>query len=105
MRLNPFEKFYKIPVQIGKLTGGGGYSDSEKKFEVLDEIKADVQPYSGGLAQNEYGFDVQCQYRMYCAQNEHLAEGNVVQIEEQRYLVVYVSSWEMGEESLLKVIK
>lgn len=105
MRLNPFERFYTTPVQIGKLTGGGGYIDSEKKFVLLDEIKADVQPYGGGLAQNEYGFDIQCQQRMYCVQNEHLTEGNVALIKGQRYLIVCVSVWEMGAEVLLKVIK
>ncbi len=105
MRSSPFERFYKIPVQIGKLTGGSGYIDSEKKFELLDEIRADVQPYSGGLAQNEYGFDIQCQYRMYCAQNGHLTEGNVALIKGERHLIVYVSSWEIGVEALLEVIK
>ena len=38
------------------------YSGAELKAE----ITADIQPYSGGLAQEEYGLEIETVKRIYC---------------------------------------
>ena len=46
------------------------------KKTVLSEIKADVQPYSGGRAREQYGLDIECQMRMFCDMSDDVKVGN-----------------------------
>lgn len=98
---NPFAKFYNTAVQIGKVIGGGSYEEPDGIFEVLGEAYADIQPYNGGLAREEYGFNSDVNKRMYCAKNKHLTVGNTVVIGNEQYLIEYVENWEMGIMTLL----
>ncbi|NLZ95788.1 MAG: hypothetical protein GX921_08195 [Bacteroidales bacterium] len=98
---NPFQKFYNTSVQIGKVVGGGSYENQKGEFKILDEVIADLQPYNGGLALEEYGFKTEVNKRMYCSKNKHLIAGNMVVSGDERYLIEYVESWGMGMTILL----
>lgn len=60
---NPFSRFYNTDVKLLKITETGAYSKTRTVTE-LCEVKADVQPYNGGLAAKEYGLEAECQKRV-----------------------------------------
>ena len=97
-----FDEFYNIDVKIFKVETSNNYSGEAKDIIELCTIKADVQPYGGGLARKEYGLEVNCQLRMYCKNHTDVKEGNYVQIDGKNYSIVYVAPWEMGREAILK---
>lgn len=59
-----FSDFYDKTVIIAEYEIDDYTGKTEKT--VLSEIKADVQPYSGGRAREQYGLDIECQMRMFC---------------------------------------
>ena len=99
---NPFKAFYTTPVEIGQATGAGGYSNPDGAYTKLGELTADVQPYSGGLAAEEYGLTEQVEKRMYCDNSEHLKQGNIAAISGDKYDIVYTEAWEAGAMVLLR---
>ncbi|MBQ8301507.1 MAG: hypothetical protein IJX57_06045 [Clostridia bacterium] len=106
MKSNPFKKFYIHDVQIIKITETGAYTKTKTKtIEELSSFKADIQPYNGGLAQKDYGLEVECQKRMYCECDANLVEGNYADALGQRYKIVYVENWKLGAEVLLQLVR
>ena len=99
---NPFEAFYTTPVEIGRMTGGGGYSNPDGTYNKLGELTADVQPYSGGLAAREYGLSEQVEKQMFWGGSDDLRQGDIAVIAGERYDVVYTEAWEIGAMALLK---
>lgn len=88
-------------------TNSKGYgSDEQEKWNITASTRADLQPYSGGLAQKQYGLDTECQKRMYCAVCHDISEGEGVSIDSQdtepEYLVTYVEQWDTYTMALLK---
>lgn len=98
---NPFDKLYNTPVELGEITGGGGYSNPHGIYTKHCDIMADIQPYSGGLAAEEYGYNNEVTLRMFCAQNDDLTVGRVARVNGVDYTVKYVESWEIGAVALL----
>lgn len=104
MKSNQFNRFYTQDVKIIKITETGAYTKTQTIEEVAS-LKADIQPYNGGLAQKDYGLEVECHKRMYCDCDDNLIEGNYVEALGQRYKIVYVENWDMGAEVLLQLVR
>ena len=75
------------------------YSGTELKAE----ITADIQPYSGGLAQEEYGLEIETVKRIYCEPCTFLEEGARVALkgENLSYTVKYAEHWDDYTMALL----
>lgn len=104
VKCDPFEEFYAADVRIISIKETGGYSDTQQITE-LCTLKADIQSYGGGLAEKDYGLTVECQKRMYCVQNDNLAEGNYAEANGKRYKLVYVDTDDMGAMALLREVR
>lgn len=103
MKSNPFKRFYNTDVKLLEIKETGVYTKTHTVTE-LCSIKADIQPYNGGLAAKDYGLEVECQKRMFCNNNEHLTEGNYAEISGQRYRIIYVDAWDMGAAAVLQMV-
>lgn len=91
------ERFFNATVSVYKK----GITDSytlENEIVQVCEIKADIQPYSGKLAREAYGIEVEQCMKMYCEHNASLTEGLYCTINgaAQEYVIRYVESWESG---------
>ena len=86
-----FSNYYEIDDYTGK---------TEKT--VLSEIKADVQPYSGGRAREQYGLDIECQMRMFCDMSDDVKVGNRVEYDGDIYDITYVQKWDSGLVAMLE---
>lgn len=103
MMSSAFERFYKTEVEVVKISCGGGYG-AKKETEFLCTVKADLQPYSGALAEMEYGFNIKCQKRMFCLHCAHIREGNCAVVNNTYYRIVYVEEWDSGMMAFLEMI-
>lgn len=101
VKFNPFRRFYTSEVEIIQIKETGVYTKTQTVKE-LCVVKADVQPYNGGLAAKEYGLEAECQKRMFCDNNEYLTEGNYAEISGRRYKIIYTEKWDMGETVILQ---
>lgn len=95
-----FERFYTTSVRLFTVTEDD-YSGMAEKT-VLSEIMADVQPYNGGLANKEYGLEIECQKRMFCGNHKDVMEGNHAEVNGEMYRIIYVQAWELGRTAILK---
>ncbi len=64
--------------------------------------KADVQPYSGGRAREQYGLDIECQMRMFCDMSDDVKVGNRVEYDGDIYDITYVQKWDSGLVAMLE---
>ena len=71
--------------------------------ELKAEITADIQPYSGGLAQKEYGLEIEAVKRIYCESCAFLEEGARVALKGENigYTVKYAEHWDDYTMALL----
>ncbi len=69
-------------------------------------IMCDMQPYSGSLAQEEYGLDVNCVMRLYTKPCDDLKEGALVAESggAPLYIVKYAEPWDDYTMALLSKI-
>lgn len=103
MSANPFKRFYNTDVKLFMIKETGVYSKTRQVNELCG-VKADVQPYNGGLLAKEYGLEAECEYKMFCENNEHLTEGNYAEIYGQRYKIIYVEPWSIGAVVILQKV-
>lgn len=97
-----FDIFHNTTMNIVEL---GDYDDYENTYgsnKVIGAVTGDLQAYSGGLAEKEYGLTVECQYAFYCHTDSRIKEGVYLQNGSTFYEVVYVAPWSMGLAVLLK---
>lgn len=82
----------------------GDYDDYENTYTInkLGSVDGDMQPYSGGLAEKDYGLHVECQYQFYCAQNDEIKAGRYLITGDKCYEIVYTAPWDLGIAVLLK---
>ena len=102
---DPFERFYNTRVTIVKIEEKGAYEKTYTETE-LARIEADIQPYSGNLAEEQYGFKEECELRMFAADNDAIAVGNHIRHDGRLYRIVY-KPWSgglFGTEALLKEV-
>lgn len=107
---NVFDCFNNARAEVYSLkkTAANGYISRDEAIterKKLAELDVDLQPYSGGLAEKEYGLTVNCQKRLFCAPCEHIKEGNYMKAGAENYRILYVQSWELGTEALLERVK
>lgn len=93
--------FHNDTVTVLRISKGTGYERSETA-ETLCTIKGDLQPYSGGLARESYGLDVECQKRLYFDACNNIKPGAYVEVNNVRYRVEYAEERNMGSFALLK---
>ncbi len=103
VKSNPFKRFYTQEVKLLEITETGAYTKTQTVRE-LCSLKADVQPYNGGLAAKDYGLETECQKRMFCDNNEHLTEGNYAETGGGRYKIIYAEPWDMGAVVILRKV-
>lgn len=104
MKSNPFKRFYNTEVKLVSITETGAYTKTREVKE-LCSLKADLQPYNGGLLAKEYGLEAECQKRMFCDNNEYLTEGNYAEIYGDRYKILYVETWDAGAAAILQAVR
>ena len=92
----------KIAADMYRAKGYGDSKSPEVVKTVLSEIKADVQPYSGGRAREQYGLDIECQMRMFCDMSDDVKVGNRVEYDGDIYDITYVQKWDSGLVAMLE---
>lgn len=101
--MSVFSIFNNCTVKIGHITTNDGYVDDDTGFIEDAELKADFQPYNGGLALREYGIEAEVTARIYTEPSGGaLKAGKIAVIDGTKYDILYVSSWELGEISLIR---
>ena len=95
-----FSDFYDKTVIIAEYEIDDYTGKTEKT--VLSEIKADVQPYSGGRAREQYGLDIECQMVMFCDMSDDVKVGNRVEYDGDIYDITYVQKWDSGLVAMLE---
>jgi hypothetical protein len=85
--------FYKKQISI--LTQASGTTNDygvyiEGKETILATILADVQDYNKGLLSKQYGYDLECQYRVFCDTNSNIKEGVIVSYNDNRYKIMKI---------------
>ena len=100
---NPFARFYNTEAVIVEK---GDYDDYENTYTLTEKgrVNGDLQPYSGGLLEKEYGLNIECQKRFFCEHNENITEGAYLKIGTRFFEVVYIVDWEMGLTVMLKEV-
>ena len=75
------------------------YKDGKRESQLM----CDMQPMSGGLAQEEYGLNIECVKRVYSEPNAYIKEGNRIALrgEKPKYTIKYAEEWEDYTVSLL----
>ncbi len=90
-------------MEVGDLKGSGRYTETEAEFVSCASFEIDFQPYSGGLAATEYGYEGEVTARAYCCKTDGVIHaGQVAVIDGKRYDVLYVAKWELGDTILLR---
>lgn len=102
LKNNPFAVFDNTLAEVGEYIEGGGYDEPDGEYVVLGETGGDLQPYSGGLAHEEYGLSVTVEKRIFCAGGDLLKAGRILKANGEEYEIVYAEPWELGTVALLK---
>lgn len=95
-----FSRFYKTPVKIYGIKSGSSYSKAAV-MEPLRSITADIQPYGGGLSEEDFGFSVSRRFKMFCGECDDVREGNYAEFDGGRYRIVSVERWNTGIAAIL----
>lgn len=102
---NKFEKyFYKNTVDVIEITETGVYDKQTTRTVLASGIKADVQPLSGKLAAELYGFEKKCENRMYYSECPHIKAGRYILYDNILYRIEYVAQRDFGSMALLKSV-
>lgn len=74
--------------------------------DTVIETMCDMQPYSGELAQEEYGLEIECVKRIYTEPNKNISEGVKIADRGQKpvYIVKYKEHWKNYTMALLCLI-
>lgn len=87
--------FYNTDIKVYKKIITGGYDVSETAEEICT-VRSDVQPYSGALAREEYGLDIDRALKIFCDRDGRITEGAYISVNGTEYIVKYVESWGIG---------
>lgn len=94
---NPMEYFYGDSAEIYELTSDGGYEPNESET-FIKAIACDIQPYSGGLAEEIRGLGETEKIKIFCAADDELKRGRYVKSGGEMYIITDVQKWRMGYE-------
>ncbi len=102
MRVKAFDWFLNDKAEVLRITESGAYKKT-KETEVLGSLDCDIQPYSGKLATEEYGYNVECDKKMYYqGKNEGITAGGYIKTGGILYQIQYVTERKLGSMALLK---
>ena len=91
-----FDKyFYRTDIRVYRKVLSGAYDVSET-VEDICTVKADVQPYSGALAREEYGLDADKSVKIFCENDSRITEGVYVSVNGVDYIVKYAARYDMS---------
>ena len=89
-------------AEVLRITESGAYKKT-RVTEVLGSLDCDIQPYSGKLALEEYGYNVECDKKMYYQENnEGITAGGYIRTGGILYQIQYVTERKLGNTALLK---
>lgn len=99
-----FDRFDNVTA---KIVVKGSYDDYENTYALEDVgiARGGLQPYSGGLAEKEYGLKTECQYIFYFHSGSPIKTGMYLLVQEMACKAVYVAGWGMGPVVLLKEVE
>lgn len=100
--MHKFGRFYNTKVKIISPKTGGGYSDGEEYVE-KNTILSDVQPYSGTLEKNQFGFSGGMKKKIYF-DNAEIIMGDYAMIGDIKYRVIYVEKRMLGGMAVLEEV-
>lgn len=82
----------------------GNYNSLWNTYDIseLGTVIGNLQDYSGGLAEKDYGLAVECQKKFYCADNDVLKVGRYLKIGTQNYRIEHKAEGKLGLTLLLK---
>lgn len=95
------ECFYNDTVEVVEIKETGAYNKQTTQT-TLAAVKADIQPYSGNLALEMYGYNIECEKRMYYDTCADVKIGNYILCNDVLYRIVYTTERTMGGTALLK---
>jgi len=61
---------------------------------LLKTIDVDIQPYSSELLYKNYGYQIDCTYRIFSPLDDAIALGNIIEYRSNRYKINKVISWD-----------
>lgn len=82
----------------------GNYNSLWNTYDPIEigSIKGNLQDYGGGLAEKEYGLQVECQKKFYCPDNNELKVGRYLKIGTLNYRIEHIADGKLGLTLLLK---
>ena len=102
MKVKAFEYFLNDTAEVINITESGAYKKT-RTTEVLGSLKCDIQPYSGKLALEEYGYEVECDKKMYYQEKTvGITSGGYIKADGVLYQIQYVTERKLGCMALLK---
>lgn len=100
-----FKRFYNTAVDLYNDFGDMKYT-SEKSCVYLGSIMADIQPFRVGtiesLKKKEYGFAPDSTKKLFCADNDLLKQGVLLEFEGVKYRCAYVEKRLMGMMAVVR---
>lgn len=85
-----FRRYFDNAVlSLYRVSVSGAYTKVSKREDVIT-LSADIQPYSGKLAREEYGLEVEKSLKVFCDDSKLIEEGLYTDIEGVKYMVHYI---------------
>ena len=90
------EWFYNKSITIMRETDGYMYHGSwvDGTLQAVRTIACDVQPASRDQIYKDYGFYIECEYRLFCDIDKAFDVGAVIGYEGKNYKTVKVIKWD-----------
>lgn len=108
MRFDRFGKYFDVlgGTEI-RLVSKGDYDDYENTYSLTEigTLRGDIQSYSGGLAEKDYGLSIECEKRFFAHSafpelkdktDLYVVDGN------RSFRIMYIGEYDMGAVLLLK---
>lgn len=89
--------FYDKEINIytyGSLDDDNGIKRSKWSKKNNKPIECDVQPYSAEKLKKDYGYDLECTYRIYCDKDITILESDVILYNAETYKIQKIISWD-----------
>lgn len=99
-----FEIFRDTEAVIVEKSAYNSLMNTYKTTEIGTVI-GDLQDYSGGMAEKEFGLTVECQKKFYCSESDLPKVGRYMKISDKFYRIEYVTRGKLGTTALLKEVE
>ncbi|MDO5398221.1 MAG: hypothetical protein Q4G33_09850 [bacterium] len=107
MKFDKFGKYFDVlSCTEVRLVSKGDYDDYENTYSLTEigTLTGDMQPYSGGLAKEDYGLRVECEKRFFTRSAlPELKDNDLYVVDGNRsFRIMYIGDYDMGAMLLLK---